>query len=176
MFVPGLGDGVAAAEGYAYGWIVGTRFDKKIHYHTGFVPGFASRIERFPETGVTVIVMSNIDNARISRITRDLAAIAHALPYDVPRSHKIIAKDNAKLQPLVGTYRLASGSIATVSIGDRYLELAIPNRFTAGLLQKNDTTFYVPFFEGTVTFNRSGERVTSLTMHYDGVDQVAEKQ
>jgi CubicO group peptidase (beta-lactamase class C family) len=177
MFVPGLGNGVVATDGYAYGWIVGTRFGKTMNYHTGFLPGFASRIERYPETGVTVIVLGNLDNARTSRIARDLAAAAHGLPYDVPRSHRIMKFDSTRLQPFVGKYRLANGTIATVSVGKSFLELEVPNRFTAGLLQENESSFYVPFFEGTVTFDRDASgRVTSLTMHYDGVDQTGQRQ
>jgi CubicO group peptidase (beta-lactamase class C family) len=177
MFVPGLGDGKVEEEGYGFGWIMGTRFGKKIRYHTGFVPGFASRIDSYPASGVIVIVMSNLDIARTSRITRDLGAMAHGLPYDVPRSHRIVKLDRTALDPLVGSYRLADGTIGTVTIGDTYLELAIPKRFTAGLLAKSPSLFYAPFFEGTVSFARdSSGKVVSLTMHYDGADQVAIRQ
>jgi CubicO group peptidase (beta-lactamase class C family) len=173
-FRPGLVSGDTTTTGYAYGWFVGSRFGKKQYNHTGFLPGFASKIDYYPETGVVVIGMANLDNARHSRISRDLGAIAHGLPYDLPRSHRIVPPDSAALRAYVGEYQLADSSIATVKIGDRYLELAIPRRFTAGLLPESSSLFYVPLFEGTVEFKRDAAgKVVSLNMHYDGVDHIA---
>jgi CubicO group peptidase (beta-lactamase class C family) len=161
-------------EGYAFGWIISTQFDQPYDYHTGLLPGFASRIERYPESGLFIIAMANYDAVRLSRITRDLAAAAMGKPYDVPRSHRIVQIDSASMKKLVGQYRLAAGSVANVSIGPKYVLLEVPGRFTAGLLPESATTFYAPFFEGTVKFTEDANgNVTALTMHYNGTDRVA---
>ena len=161
-------------DGYAFGWIISTQFDQPYDYHTGLLPGFASRIERYPDSGLFIIAMTNFDAVRLSRITRDLAAAALGKPYDVPRSHRIVTLDSASVKKVVGQYRLTTGVIASVSIGDKYVELKVPDRFTAGLLPESATTFYAPFFEGTVKFTEDAAgNVTALTMHYNGTDRVA---
>ncbi len=161
-------------DGYAFGWIISTQFDMPYQYHTGLLPGFASRIERYPDSGLFIVAMSNYDALRLARITRDLAAAALGKPYDVPRSHHLVKIDSVSIKKLVGQYRLASGVIASVTIGTSYIELKVPDRFTAGLLPESTTTFYAPFFEGTVRFTEDAEgNVTALTMHYNGTDRVA---
>ena len=58
-----------------------------------------------------------------------------------------------------------------------WIQLEVPGRFTAGLLPETSTSFYVPFFEGTVEFKRDpAGNVKSLVMHYDGVDRIATRQ
>jgi CubicO group peptidase (beta-lactamase class C family) len=174
-FAPGLASGGATpADGYAFGWIIGNALGTTLRYHTGLLPGFVSRIEEYPDSGLVVIVMTNSDFFRVSRIARDLAAASLGMPYDVPRSHHIVKLDSAVTAAFVGEYALANGTRANVSVGDRFLELQVPGRFTAGLLAESDSLFYAPFFEGTVRFDRdSAGKVTALTMHYDGTDKVA---
>jgi len=167
---PGLGDGAPATDGYAFGWIVDKTLGMNRHYHTGALPGFISRIERYPDSALTIVVMANTDFFRVTRITRDLAAAALGKPYDVARSHVIIQRDTASESRLAGTYVLESGDSANVSVGDQFLELQVPGRFTAGLLPESQTLFYAPFFEGTVRFDGD-----SLIMHYDGVDRIARR-
>jgi CubicO group peptidase (beta-lactamase class C family) len=176
-FTPGLANGEAApADGYAFGWIIGDALGTKVRYHTGLLPGFVSRIEQYPDSGLVVIVMANSDFFRVTRIARDIAAASLGIPYDVPRSHRVVKLDSAEIAPLVGEYTLQNGAKARVSVGQRFLELQVPGRFTAGLLAENNSLFYAPFFEGTVRFDRAASgRVTALTMHYDGTDKVANR-
>ena len=174
---PGLGNrDSVAADGYAFGWIIDKSEGMRTQYHTGLVPGFVSRIERYPDSGVVVIVMSNAEFFRVSRIARDLAAVTMGRPYDVPRSHRVVALDSAAARASLGKYVLETGDTATVSLGDKYVEVAIPGRFTAGLLPESASRYYVPFFEGTVEFprNTSGS-LDRLVMHYNGRDRVGRR-
>ena len=178
MFTPAFAaDDSVKEDGYGFGWIISTRFSAPYQYHTGFIPGFASRIERYPDSGLFIIVMSNYDAVRLSRITRDLAAAALEKPYDVPRSHHIVELDSVTKAGLMGEYVMGNGTKAIVKPGTPWIEVQVPGRFTAGLLPESSTVFYAPFFEGTVEFKRdaSGKGV-SLNMHYDGIDRIARRQ
>jgi len=172
-FTPGLGTGGAPEQtGYAFGWIIDHDLGTTVRYHTGALPGFVSRISKFPDSNLVVIAMSNTDFSRLSRITRDLASAAMGIPYDVPRSHILIERDSISENKYVGEYVLADGTIAKVSAGKSYLELEVPNRFTAGLLPESEGLFYVPFFEGTVRFERDQNgSVAQMVMHYNGTDR-----
>ena len=169
IFRPGL-------SGYGFGWFVDSGFGMTRQWHTGQVPGFLSRIERFPSEKLFVVTMTNTMNSRLSNINRDLEAIALGKPYDLPRSHRIIARDSTNESRLTGNYTLPDGQVVHCESGDRYLEISIKGRFTAGLLPEGPRLFYVPFFEGTVRFDgAAGRPATILVMHYEGIDRVARR-
>jgi len=172
-FMPGLANGEQSPEtGYAFGWIIDRDLGTTVRLHTGALPGFVSRISKYPDSNLVVIVMSNTDFSRLSRISRDLSAAAMGMPYDVPRSHVLSGRDSVSEEGYVGEYVLADGTVAKVSAGKSYLELQVPGRFTAGLLPENGDVFYVPFFEGTVRFERDANgAVTQMVMHYNGTDR-----
>jgi hypothetical protein len=100
------------------------------------------------------------------------------MPYDVPRSHHWVKTlDSATIASMVGEYVLADGTVAKVSNDKSYPLLQVPGRFTAGLLAETRDLFYVPFFEGTVRFDRDASgNVTQLVMHYDGTDRPARRK
>lgn len=173
FFTPSLGGDSTMAAGYAFGIIVNKELGTAVRFHTGALPGFISRESSYPDSGVTVIVMANGDFFRVSRIARDLAAAAMGLPFDVPRSHVVVQRDTVNEARLAGDYTMQDGIVAKVSVGERFLELQVPGRFTAGLLPESGNLFYAPFFEGTVRFDRDSDGVAQLVMHYDGLDRPA---
>jgi hypothetical protein len=44
---------------YGYGWFVGQKLDRRVTGHEGKINGFKAHIERYPNHGVTLIVLSN---------------------------------------------------------------------------------------------------------------------
>jgi CubicO group peptidase (beta-lactamase class C family) len=169
LFRPGL-------AGYGFGWFIDSTFGMTRQTHTGQLPGFLSRVERFPSEKLFVVTMTNTMNSRLSNISRDLEAIALGKPYDVPRAHHVIARDSASESLLTGDYTLPDGRVVSCRSDDRYLKISIKDRFTAGLLPEGPRRFYVPFFEGTVRFDGAPRQPAStLTMHYEGEDRVARR-
>jgi CubicO group peptidase (beta-lactamase class C family) len=59
-------------SGYGYGWYVGLSRDSKHIWHYGSTCGFSTKIERYPEKKLTVIVLSNLRNADLSVLTEKL--------------------------------------------------------------------------------------------------------
>jgi CubicO group peptidase (beta-lactamase class C family) len=72
-------------DGYAYGWRIGTAFDRRTMEHSGSFNGFSSYILRFPDQRVTVIVLGNGDRMSGGKTGKDLAAIAFGAPYVLPK-------------------------------------------------------------------------------------------
>jgi CubicO group peptidase (beta-lactamase class C family) len=62
-------------ENYAYGWFVRTNNGHEVIEHSGGVPGFAAFIARYPDAGVSVIVLSNLAGG--------VGAVAHAIAREV---------------------------------------------------------------------------------------------
>jgi CubicO group peptidase (beta-lactamase class C family) len=168
MMTPQLG-------GYGTGWFTAKRFERTLRTHTGDLPGFVSGIDRYTDGELTVILLCNLDTGRIGRTSQDIERMAFHLPYDVPRSHTIIAPPPGSAASLTGKYKLDDGRIVTVSEGKRWLEASLPNEYTAGLLPEGPRQFYMPLGEGTFRFSDERKHALTLTMHYNGKDLVGRR-
>lgn len=64
---PTLGD-------YGYGWQIRTFFDRRIYNHTGGIDGFSSHLAHYPDEGLTIVVLTNVENDSAILRACDLAA------------------------------------------------------------------------------------------------------
>lgn len=79
-----------ARNNYGLGWEIRTWHDHRMIGHAGSGPGFSNMIARFPDEGLTVIVLSNSDEASAGGTARALAGIvfghAPTLPEAAPKT------------------------------------------------------------------------------------------
>jgi CubicO group peptidase (beta-lactamase class C family) len=66
---PGLGN-------YGYGWQVTTHFGRPVQNHTGGLRGFASHLAFYPDEGLLIVVLSNIETENTKGTACDIAALA----------------------------------------------------------------------------------------------------
>ncbi|MGD2069688.1 MAG: serine hydrolase domain-containing protein [Gemmatimonadota bacterium] len=59
---------------YGYGWQVRRFFDRTVYNHTGGIDGFSSHLAHYPDEGLTLVVLSNVENDRAILRACDLAA------------------------------------------------------------------------------------------------------
>ena len=62
-------------HGYGFGWHVSTMAGRKAVYHGGGLPGFVSHFVRFPDDGVTIIVLTNIDDVDLPSVVEGIARL-----------------------------------------------------------------------------------------------------
>jgi CubicO group peptidase (beta-lactamase class C family) len=93
IFTPGK-------RNYGYGWIIEKRFNRNSMGHSGSFNGFSSFILRFPDERLTVVVLSNSDEASATKVANNLAAIVFGEKYALPLpkisdvlAAKIVEKD-----------------------------------------------------------------------------------
>ena len=60
-------------SGYGYGWYLGKYRDAKHIWHYGSTCGFSTKIERFPEKKLTVILLTNRRDANLKGIEQKIA-------------------------------------------------------------------------------------------------------
>lgn len=60
---------------YGYGVVLAEQFGQPQHYHAGGVHGFTSSLEWYPQSRVSVVVMSNVESVRSWDIATGLAAL-----------------------------------------------------------------------------------------------------
>lgn len=69
---------------YGFGWIVEKKFNRNSIGHSGSFNGFSTYIQRFPDEKVTVIILSNSDEASATKIANSLSAIVLGENYKLP--------------------------------------------------------------------------------------------
>ena len=161
------------ADGYGYGWFVGTGFDRRRYRHNGALPGYLTDFIKFPDDKVTIIIFSNM-RTRLSAIARDLSAIVLGTPYDMPVRGNVIKLTPEQTATLVGEYKMADGKILTVTNEPDYLTAKLQDRFTAGLIPLSPTEFYFPLGDGRAIFSLDTEgKPVKVNLRYSGEDHVA---
>jgi hypothetical protein len=89
---------------YGYGWVIDEQFGLKRIHHGGGIMGFVTQIARYPEEKLLVVVLSNLENAPVGPISRDLAAMARGMRYVIPREPKMAKLGEGLLDRYVGKY------------------------------------------------------------------------
>jgi CubicO group peptidase (beta-lactamase class C family) len=170
MFTPVRND-------YAYGWRVAKQGARTQHGHGGGINGFTSYIARYPEDGVTVVVLANLGEAApSSRVARDLASIVYGEKYELP-----IARVYAKVDPkiydaYVGEYELGPGFVLAITREGDSLMAQPTGQRKIEIFPTSETVFAPKVFRAEITFARDAEgRVTHLVFSQGGRQQTAKK-
>ncbi len=161
-------------DGYGCGWVVDTAFERPRMRHNGILPGFVSEFHRFPDDKLSIIVLSNLDRARMGNIARDLTAIALGEPFDMPVRGSVVTLTDAQLAGLLGSYRTTEGLPLTVRKEPDYVVAELEGHYQAGLIPMSPTEMYFPMADGRAIFTLGPDgRATQLNMRYRGEDHVA---
>jgi CubicO group peptidase (beta-lactamase class C family) len=167
VFTPGL-------ENYGYGWFVGEGFKRRRDRHNGGLPGYTSDFVKFPDEGLTLVFLCNLERARLSAIVRDVSAIVLGEPWDMPVSGSVAALSAEDYARLEGVYAMADGRKLTVTKKPDLLTAELEGRYTAGLVPLSPTRFYFPLGDGTATFSLGeGGRASSVNVRYSAEDHPA---
>ena len=174
---PSLVEEIATAEeGYGAGWIVDRAFDRKRMRHNGTVPGFVSELIRFPDERITIVLLSNLDRVRLSRIARDVSAIVLGQPFDMPVRGDVIELSAEQIARLTGSYRFDDGRTLEIRQEPDYLTAELKGQYIAGLIPLSPTEMYVPLADGKATFSLGDDgRATAVTLRFNGANQVARR-
>lgn len=152
---------------YAFGQGISTYKGLPLVYHPGADAGYKAYLGRFPNNGLTVIILSNLDSFNPEKVAMQIA--------DIYLEEFIVPQFN--LQEYVGNYKIKERFELKVWVDDTILK--------AQLLGKNDihnmvfikgTSFEIPTLGTTLIFSRNPSgQIDGLTMEKDGHSMVAPK-
>jgi hypothetical protein len=110
--------------------------------HGGWVNGFISQFNRYPDDDLVIIALWNFETATHMVVTRDLEAILFGAPYEMPHVRPIVHPAAETLARYVGDYQLGPMKLqVTLRNGRLYVFTAAqPNPY--GLVAVSDTEFY----------------------------------
>ncbi|MBX3277042.1 MAG: serine hydrolase [Acidobacteria bacterium] len=165
MFTPGHNQ-------YGYGFGIQQMFGRRMIAHGGGINGFSTYIARYSDDKVTVIVLSNLQQANAGRFARDLAAAVFGEKYEVPGARTDVKVDTKILDGYVGKYELAPNFYLNVRRDGERLFTQATGQSEVEIFPESETKFYLKVVEAQITFVKDqGGKVTHLILHQGGNHQ-----
>jgi CubicO group peptidase (beta-lactamase class C family) len=100
------------AGNYGYGFVIDSLYGRRHVHHGGFIDGFNSTFERWPDQKLCVIVFSNEEVAPVRKVAHGLAAIIFGESHDFPIEkepitlpHDLLSEYTAVFDPGGNRYR-----------------------------------------------------------------------
>lgn len=121
---------------YGFGWEIANYHGHRVADHLGGIDGFSTFIARFLDDATTIIILSNLADLEIEKLTRRISSLV----LDIPPLKRIpITVDGVILDKASGTYDAFGDHIDVVRDGDK---LMLRGPLTSQLLAINESTFY----------------------------------
>ncbi|GAA6621677.1 serine hydrolase [Scytonema sp. NUACC26] len=160
---------------HGYGGIICTHYERKLLYTGGGIYGFSTRIARYPDEQISIIVLTNIDAAAVTPvvpIANDLAAILFGKPYDLPKQRQEIELDPTIYDTYVGRYELESGLVITITKESNRILTQWAEEERVEMFPESPTKFFLKTINAQRTFivDETG-RASRVILHQGGLDR-----
>lgn len=163
--------------GYAFGLEVRTVGESRIISHSGGIEGFNTYLAHDTESGMTVVVLGNLNGEAPEKLGGELMTLARGGAVTLPGERRAVAMPVAVLQAYEGDYELAPGFILTLSVSDGKLMARATGQKALELSAEGDDAFFLSAMDAQITFSRDGAgAVDGLVLHQGGRDMPARKK
>ncbi|MHA6483972.1 serine hydrolase domain-containing protein [Paenibacillus sp. strain BS8-2] len=139
---------------YGLGWFLGQQHGRKRIHHGGAYCGFRTELHRYPEDGVTIIVLTNYDYVPVTKLADTLAGIMFGEEFSVPVLPPTFELSQEQLQSYIGTYE-GFGCKAVVSQDERGIFFEWNNREILRMYPIGPDTFHHHWFQSQYAFKRN---------------------
>lgn len=169
MQTPGKGD-------YGFGLLIAPIRGHKAIHHGGGIEGFNTELAWFPESRLTIVVLSNVNTGAMMQITGDLAAMSLGEAYEIPRERKAITLDSKVLDHYSGRYQLGPNFILTITREGEHLMSQATGQSIVEIFPESETEFFLKVVDARITFVRNTQgQVDQLILHQGGRDTTAKR-
>jgi hypothetical protein len=141
-------------DGYACGWFVETRFNRKLITHGGDINGFRADMQRFVDEDLTVIALLNFDSTFTRNVFRSLGGIALGEPVQPALRPEGIPIAPQALAELAGTYRFDAQNTLTLSVKEGQLRVDATGMPSASGIPQTEKWFFIPSWNGMLGIQR----------------------
>ncbi|MBG0826450.1 beta-lactamase family protein [Planomonospora sp. ID67723] len=160
-------------DGYAYGC---TSSGDRVESSGGTI-GYVSVTAHYPADDLTVIVLSNFENAAYAEIEAGLAAIARGEPYEPPGERVFVPADPAVFDSYVGRYECSfMGRTSTIEVTAEGESLMVEvHGLKKTELRPMSRTHYFARMKGEVELTFVGEPAREIAMLWSGHEVTAHR-
>lgn len=161
----------AAEHGeYGYGWQLlppsPTTLNRRLVFHAGGIPGYATDLLRYPEDGVTVIILANLHPVALEEVSRTLSAIVLGEPYSLPPVRRAVRVDPAVYDAYVGRYEINPSAAITGTREDDQLAAQATGQPKDLAVPESETMFFSRIHAARLSFVKDASgKVERLIIH-----------
>jgi hypothetical protein len=127
---------------YGYGWMTGQEFGHRYAGHGGWVNGFVSHFNRYPDDDEVLIVLWNFETSNQIPVSHDLAAILFNQPYEIPILRPVVHPAPETLARYTGEYQVGPLTLQITVRNGKLYALGTGQPVPYGLIATSDTEFY----------------------------------
>jgi CubicO group peptidase (beta-lactamase class C family) len=154
---------------YALGVSVQTTSGRKTIQHGGGIEGFNTVLVYYPDSGVTLAVLSNINGQAPNQIATKLGELAHGSGVHLTSERTEIKLPVEALTKYVGTYEVAPGVNMLMRLSGDHLTTQLTGQQQIPVYPESETKFFLKVVDAQVEFftDASGA-VTHAVMYQNG--------
>ena len=154
---------------YGFGLLADDLGGHKNIWHNGGINGFSTHMVRFPDDGLTVIALANLESARSTRLGTEIARIWLGLPAPPPPASLLpVTVAPAVLDRYVGVYELMPNFNITIAHVDTGLTAQATGQGAFPLVATSDTEFHFQEAGIRIVFPVGDGPAQSLTLFQGG--------
>ena len=152
--------------GYALGVAVQTANGRKAVQHGGGIDGFNTFLAYYPDTKVTVAVLSNINGGAPTQIAGKLAEVAHGGTVPSTSQRNEMTLPVATLKKYVGTYEVAPGVNMLIRLVGDHLTTQLTGQQQFQIFAESETKFFLKVVDAQVEFFTDAQGAVSHAVMY----------
>jgi CubicO group peptidase (beta-lactamase class C family) len=160
---------------YGMGLFIGTQSGRRRFEHGGGIPGFNAKMAYYPDTGVSVIALSNLNGPGPDDIVDKLGVLAHGDPVVLLPERESIALPEKVLRRYVGSYQVEPERVMTVTFEDGHLQCQLTGDGKFPIAAETETRFHPVPFDALFEFRVEGGKVTGMVLRHGSGETFAKR-
>lgn len=161
---------------YGFGQAIGSLGSHRLWSHGGGINGFATLLSRYPDDDLTVIVLSNIQEAPVGKIRAELAALYLGVTIPAKTTPAIVKLEPSTLTRYEGRYRISPAMTLTVAAEGDHLVVQATGQPPLAARPTAERDFYIETPEARLTFEGPADgKASAVVIHQGGVDTTAKR-
>lgn len=160
------------AHQYGFGWMIGkSDYAGKIMNHSGGWPGYRTFIEKHPDSGTVIIVLTNYEKMPLP------IKIINKLLYNIPEVKVAeVAMEEKLLKEYEGEYQLAPDFSITITVSNGHIYEQATGQGRAEIFAEKKDMFFLKIVEAKLKFIRNEKNeITSLILLQNGAEMEGKK-
>jgi CubicO group peptidase (beta-lactamase class C family) len=163
-------------EDYGFGIISRTTEGHKNFWHNGGIQGFNASLAYYPDTKITLAVLSNLNGNAPDTMLPQLAAVAHGQAVQLTSERKEITLPKETLAAYVGTYEMAPRINMMITLEGTQLISQLSGQGKVPLFAEAENKFFPKVVNAEIEFLKEANgKVTDLILHQGGRDMKAHR-
>jgi len=165
----------AGKGNYGLGLFIDTESGRRVFEHGGGIPGFNSKLAFYPDSGVVVVTLSNINGPGADEIAQKLGALAHGDAVVLLPERKSIELPAKTLQKYVGAYQFDPQRVMTVTLENGQLQCQVTGDGKFPIAAETATRFFPLPFESQFEFRMEKGKAVALVIRHGNEERVAKR-